>query len=698
MTFISYAQNFEDVLLWRALGQVQRGHYIDIGAQDPVVDSVSMAFYEAGWRGIHVEPTPSYASMLREARPDELVIEAVVTDVPGPVPFFEFPGTGISTGRADIATRHAKVGYESRSISAPAIRLDEVLEMAPSDPHWMKIDVEGMEGDVLRSWGQSKRRPWILVIESTFPTTQEETYKLWIQEVLARGYKKVFFDGLSCYFVHQRQRALAARFKTPANVFDAFAVTRHHFSAAEIRAQLDATKQRLDVEWARAEGLQGTLNKALSARDKARDEQRETLQRMVLAETEHRTSIETLAGKQRVGELELRREFRDLEEALRKRSFDAEEQLASVRAELARLQERAKQLQMQLERSDRAANKSKTEFVEELGRVREKNDQFRAQWADRRGRYEDEIRQLRSTSEKSKALLRMLLAERPSRWQQVGEVLGLAKRGPAWLELMSWAVNQPVSQNIAAVDQQLTKKEETIRAMQTNVVDEELKFLRQAASVEDLLATNGPSFVRLAYATVLGRRTDPEGESYYLDRLNRGFTKIELLDQLSKGDEAKLMPRLPGIDAALRKFRLFRLVMGKRSAGARVEQDIVRRVTEVHVDDFMRYHDEEFVAQLFAYYLGRAPDEEGLAHYLRRIRSGVSRQQVLLEVSRGVEAKRCGKHAAGEVVIAMALFIDRIPVIRELVTMIKFNLNLRNHLQDMRARENHLYRLSKNLH
>ena len=44
MTFLSYAQNFEDVLLWRALHDVERGRYIDIGAQDPEFDSVSFAF------------------------------------------------------------------------------------------------------------------------------------------------------------------------------------------------------------------------------------------------------------------------------------------------------------------------------------------------------------------------------------------------------------------------------------------------------------------------------------------------------------------------------------------------------------------------------------------------------------------------------------------------------------------------------
>jgi hypothetical protein len=36
--FTSYAQNFEDVMLRRALKNVVHGFYVDVGAQDPIVD------------------------------------------------------------------------------------------------------------------------------------------------------------------------------------------------------------------------------------------------------------------------------------------------------------------------------------------------------------------------------------------------------------------------------------------------------------------------------------------------------------------------------------------------------------------------------------------------------------------------------------------------------------------------------------
>ena len=40
MAFRSYAQNFEDLMLYRALGKVERDFYIDIGAQHPEIEAV----------------------------------------------------------------------------------------------------------------------------------------------------------------------------------------------------------------------------------------------------------------------------------------------------------------------------------------------------------------------------------------------------------------------------------------------------------------------------------------------------------------------------------------------------------------------------------------------------------------------------------------------------------------------------------
>ena len=65
MSFISYAQNYEDVTLYRALRGVARGFYIDVGANDPINDSVTCAFYQRGWRGINLEPSAQWHARLQ---------------------------------------------------------------------------------------------------------------------------------------------------------------------------------------------------------------------------------------------------------------------------------------------------------------------------------------------------------------------------------------------------------------------------------------------------------------------------------------------------------------------------------------------------------------------------------------------------------------------------------------------------------
>ena len=101
--FVSYAQNREDVVLARALKHVERGRYVDVGANDPVADSVTYAFYDRGWSGIAVEPVPMYADRLREIRPRDRIVQAAVTgetDVSG----LRSPETSVSP-RSPVSRR-----------------------------------------------------------------------------------------------------------------------------------------------------------------------------------------------------------------------------------------------------------------------------------------------------------------------------------------------------------------------------------------------------------------------------------------------------------------------------------------------------------------------------------------------------------------------------------------------------------------
>ncbi|MEQ1515794.1 MAG: FkbM family methyltransferase, partial [Usitatibacteraceae bacterium] len=222
-SFISYAQNFEDVLLWRALGRIKNGTYIDIGAQHPLEDSVSMAFYERGWRGLHVEPVQYYVELLRKHRQGDVVIQAALASKKGKIRFFELADTGLSTGSLEVFRQHSAAGLVGRESVVDAVTLSSIFgKLRNVEIHWMKIDVEGMELDVLRGWQRSASRPWVVVVESTLPNSQTEAHASWEPELVGRGYRFAYFDGLNRYYVASKHQELLALLRCGANVFDRF--------------------------------------------------------------------------------------------------------------------------------------------------------------------------------------------------------------------------------------------------------------------------------------------------------------------------------------------------------------------------------------------------------------------------------------------------------------------------------------------
>lgn len=243
MTFISHAQNFEDVILWRVLGHVQNGHYIDVGAQDPVADSVSLSFYEMGWRGVHIEPSLQYANELRLARPDETVLQVALGRQAGVLEFFEISDSGLSTTNSLIAEQHRSQGWRVEKNSVPVMTLDAVLTaMHEQDVQWLKIDVEGAEREVLDGWTSGSALPWVVVIEATHPSSTEQTHHEWEHLLLAKGYSFAYFDGLNRFYVSSTHLDLLEKFTAPPNVFDHFLLTKNHYLCSQAQAETHAAQ------------------------------------------------------------------------------------------------------------------------------------------------------------------------------------------------------------------------------------------------------------------------------------------------------------------------------------------------------------------------------------------------------------------------------------------------------------------------
>lgn len=210
-------------MLWRALKHVEKGFYIDVGANDPVLDSVTLAFHERGWRGINIEPMRQYFDSLCAQRPEDINLPVAVSDAKGELTFFDIPDTGLSTIDASIAQAHIAAGREVIEHPVPVVTLADICaEHIHGSVHFLKIDVEGLEGAVLRGMDFHQWRPWILVVEATRPQTRITNHDEWEPMVLEAGYRFSYFDGLNHYYVAKEHPELMDAFKIPPNVFDDF--------------------------------------------------------------------------------------------------------------------------------------------------------------------------------------------------------------------------------------------------------------------------------------------------------------------------------------------------------------------------------------------------------------------------------------------------------------------------------------------
>jgi FkbM family methyltransferase len=573
MSFASYAQNYEDLRLWRALGHIERGCYLDIGAQDPVMDSVSKAFYDAGWRGAHVEPTPIYAAALRDNRPDEPVFEVAIGH-PGAMTFFEFPDTGMSTGIAEIARMHSEAGFALCLREVPVVPLSKIFaDFAAETIHWMKIDVEGMERDVIGTWGRSAAKPWVLIIESVHPSTHKPTEGEWLDLILARGYQEVAFDGLSRYFVADEHANLAEALAAPPNIFDDFRVTRYHFSSQRVVAEcnetigtLQETLAQAQAQLAGGEGRADELQAAAAALAEERTNSQATSAESV------RLADELNAARTTIAELDLARTGLDAKLSNTERVLGAcEAELAVTHADIGQKVEELRAAKMEL--IDTTARHKQAE-----ARSRALRSAVLADYAEAK-RSRDELQKLLDG------------ARRPPSSSGDGAISGLDARVAA-LEDQNRVIAQRLEIDRAGG---LTSSHEAVEAVvqvadsaesASNDLLPSLDAKHAPMTLDDLLEYHDEQFVRCSYRLLLSREVDSEGLRHYTQRLRRGGSRIQVLADLARSSEGRIInAQVPGMRAAIRRLRLRDWILlrplGARLFGDDREGDVMTRLRAI---------------------------------------------------------------------------------------------------------------------
>lgn len=212
-----FGQFYEDYILSYVFKDVAKGTYVDVGANDPEVGSVTSYFYLRGWRGLNIEPNPDHQVALRKARPADANVGVGISDAPATLQFYRFEprANGLSTFDRDTALRHQAAGFKFDELSIPVETLTDVLQksdIVDGAFSFLNVDVEGFERKVLTGLDFKKFPPTVVMIEATAPLTEDPTQQNWESILYGEGYLFALDDGLNRYYLHSSQRALLQRF------------------------------------------------------------------------------------------------------------------------------------------------------------------------------------------------------------------------------------------------------------------------------------------------------------------------------------------------------------------------------------------------------------------------------------------------------------------------------------------------------
>jgi FkbM family methyltransferase len=249
---ISYAQNLEDVLLARAFAGRAAGFYIDVGAYDPDIDSVTRHFYDTGWHGINVEPVAAQHALFARARARDVNLNVALGREAGEVVLYDFSPLGVSTVDPVVAEEMRARAMVGREVKVPVRTLAEICRQYDvREVDFLKVDVEGFEAEVLAGHDWDFVRPRIVLVEATRPMSPVPSFAAWEPMLLRRGYHFAWFDGLNRFYVRREDADLLVHFKVPPNVFDGYALAaiastpRALASNASVRQLLGAVAARV---------------------------------------------------------------------------------------------------------------------------------------------------------------------------------------------------------------------------------------------------------------------------------------------------------------------------------------------------------------------------------------------------------------------------------------------------------------------
>ncbi|MDB5146688.1 MAG: FkbM family methyltransferase [Mucilaginibacter sp.] len=203
----SYSQEGEDMVL-RSFFEGKKnykGYFVDVGAHHPYRYSNTLFFYQKGWKGINIEPTPGAIKAFNIFRRKDINLNIGVSDRRDKLIFYCFNEPALNGFSKELSEERNGTSKKYKIIKEVEVEtypLAEILDKylpAGQKIDFLTIDVEGLDLIVLKSNNWNKYKPSYILVEDRIDFTNlsdSEVYKYLEEQgyqLVAKTLRTLFF-------------------------------------------------------------------------------------------------------------------------------------------------------------------------------------------------------------------------------------------------------------------------------------------------------------------------------------------------------------------------------------------------------------------------------------------------------------------------------------------------------------------------
>jgi FkbM family methyltransferase len=208
----SYAQCGEDMILETIFLNRKNGFYVDIGANNPIIQSNTHYFYKKGWKGINIDANPKSMKYFNKVRKRDANLNIPISDKEELLDYYIFSSSFFNTFSKEQMEVYKDMLVDTQQLQTQTLENLLNKHLINKEIDFLSIDTEGWDLKVLKSNNWNKYRPKVILIEFLIYENNDGVEKSEIAKFLTNlGYK--YFCSTPCNSFYIDEVFFNLRFK-----------------------------------------------------------------------------------------------------------------------------------------------------------------------------------------------------------------------------------------------------------------------------------------------------------------------------------------------------------------------------------------------------------------------------------------------------------------------------------------------------